>query len=79
MTAAMRVLAYGVVSDAMNEKFAMAKSTEQVCILRFCEGVNVCFEDQYLRAPNDGDIKHVLQQSSGRGFSGMLRSIRCSN
>lgn len=78
MTAAMRVLAYGVGSDAMDEKFGMAKSTVQVCMLRFCEGVNACFEDQYLRAPNVGDIKRVLQQSIARGFPGMLGSIDCS-
>lgn len=78
ITAAMRLLAYGVSNDCMDDKLGMAKSTIQESMVRFCKTVIDCFEREYLRSPNDADVHRVLQRSKHRGFPGMLGSMDCS-
>lgn len=62
----------------MDEKLGMAKSTIQESMERFYKAVIECFESEYLRSPNDDDVRRVLQRSEQRGFPGMLGSMDCS-
>lgn len=60
MTAAMRLHAYSVVGDLIDEKLGMADSTLQESMLRFCDAVITCFEHDYLRALTDTDVIRIL-------------------
>ncbi|XP_021742946.1 glutathione S-transferase T2-like [Chenopodium quinoa] len=76
-TSAIRMLAYGVAADELDEYFKIAESTTMECLMRFVTGVNELFEEEYLRKPNSNDIRYLRQIGETRGFSGMLGSIDC--
>ncbi|XP_057248059.1 uncharacterized protein LOC104885458 [Beta vulgaris subsp. vulgaris] len=54
-TAAIRMLAYGSSSDAVDEYLKIASSTRE-CLLHFVEAVVARFGDEYLRKANANDI-----------------------
>nr|XP_029144546.1 uncharacterized protein LOC114924346 [Arachis hypogaea] len=55
-TAAIRMLAYGVVADAVDGYVRIGKSTTIECLENFFEGVISVFEDEYLRKSNPNDV-----------------------
>ncbi|XP_073024334.1 uncharacterized protein [Primulina eburnea] len=61
ITAAMRILAYGVGADATDEYIKIGESTAI----------------ESLRSPNAEDIERLLHIGKQRGFSGMLGSLDC--
>lgn len=71
----MRLLAYGVSNEMIEERLGMAQSTVHESMMRSYEAVVACFESEYLRAPTDADMSRILRQSNARGFPGMLGSI----
>jgi hypothetical protein len=77
ISVAIRLLAYGVSADSLDESFRMAESTSLECLKRFCSAVVSIFSDEYLRAPNAEDIKRLLREGESRGFPGMLGSLDC--
>ena len=77
MTAAMRMLAYGMSADAVDEYVRIGESTTIECLKRFCKGVVGVYEHQYLRSPNVEDISRLLRMGEERGFPGMLGSLDC--
>jgi hypothetical protein len=44
---------------------------------RFCCAVVEVFGEEYLRSPNEDDVKRLLQEGEQRGFPGMLGSLDC--
>src|ERR1044072_8957116 len=48
---AMRMLAYGVAADAVDEYIKIGGTTALECLRRFCKGIIRLYEQQYLRAP----------------------------
>ncbi|XP_057744708.1 uncharacterized protein LOC130962519 [Arachis stenosperma] len=70
-TAAIRMLAYGVGADVVDDYSTIE------CLKKFVEGVISVFEDEYLRKPKPNDVQRLLQMAEGRGFPGMLGSIDC--
>ena len=60
MTAALRMLAYGMPADSVDEYVKIEKSTAIESLMRFCRGVVEIFEPEYLRAPNEADIARLL-------------------
>ncbi|XP_052116401.1 uncharacterized protein LOC107483216 [Arachis duranensis] len=76
-TAAIRMLAYGVAADAVDDYVRIGESTTIDCLEKFVEGVISVFQDEYLRKPNPNDVQRLLQMAEGRGFPGMLGSIDC--
>ncbi|XP_057723732.1 uncharacterized protein LOC130939660 [Arachis stenosperma] len=76
-TAAIRMLAYGVAADALDDYVRIGESTTIKFSENFVEGVILVFEDGYLRKPNPNDVRRLLQMAEGRGFPGMLGSIDC--
>ncbi|XP_015960490.1 uncharacterized protein LOC107484421 [Arachis duranensis] len=76
-TAAIRMLAYGVGADAVDDYVRIGESTTIECLEKFVEGVILVFENEYLRKPKPNDVQLLLQMAEGRGFPGMLGSIDC--
>ncbi|XP_062535428.1 uncharacterized protein LOC134204668, partial [Armigeres subalbatus] len=74
-TAAIRQLAYGSPSDAIDEYVRMAESTARKCLLEFCCTVEKVFGDEYLRFPTQEDIARLLRLGEERGSPGMLGSL----
>ena len=54
-TAAIRMLAYGVPGDLIDEYVRMSESTCLASLYRFCKVVVVVFGPEYLRKPNGVD------------------------
>ena len=77
MTAAMRMLTYGIAADGADEYIRSAEATNlescQKFVIKICE----VFGDQYLRSPNEEDTTRLLAIGEERGFPGMLGSIDC--
>jgi hypothetical protein len=75
--AAIRILAYGVPADAVDEYVQIGESTAHKALRQFCKAVITAFGDYYLRAPNAADVAQLLAEGESRGFPGMLGSIDC--
>ena len=77
VTAAFRMLTYGVPADATDEYVRIGESTVLESLRRFVTAVVDIFEDEYLRYPNEADTTKLLARGEQRGFPGMLGSIDC--
>ncbi|XP_075499128.1 uncharacterized protein LOC142537502 [Primulina tabacum] len=75
MTAAMRILAYGLAADSKDEYIKIGKSTAIKSLKRFCRAMVEVFGDWYLWSPNAEDIERILYIGKQRGFPGMLGSL----
>ena len=73
----MRMLAYGVSADAVDDYVRIGESTTIECLEKFVEDVILVFKTEYLRKPNSNDVQHLLQMVKDRGFPGMMESIDC--
>ncbi|XP_029145185.1 uncharacterized protein [Arachis hypogaea] len=71
-TIAIRMLAYGVAADVVDDYVRIGESTTIECLEKFVECVIFVFQDEYLRKPNANDVQRLLQMVEGRGFPGML-------
>ncbi|KAH9153643.1 hypothetical protein AeRB84_004144 [Aphanomyces euteiches] len=60
VTAALRVLGYGITADAVDEYCRIAESTAMVCVKRYCKAIVETYESQYLRSPNLDEISSIL-------------------
>ncbi|XP_058783265.1 uncharacterized protein LOC131657937 [Vicia villosa] len=76
-TTAMRMLAYGVAADAVDEYIKIGGTTALECLRRFCKGIIRLYEQVYLRAPTQDDLQRILHVSEMRGFPRMIGSIDC--
>ena len=70
MTAAVRMLAYGVTTDFMDE-YAMEN------LKKFVIAMVDIFSEEYLRSPNNENIARLLAHGESCEFIGMLESIDC--
>ncbi|XP_062176021.1 uncharacterized protein LOC133881074 [Alnus glutinosa] len=77
MTIAIRMLAYGVTTDFMNEYLRIGERTAMDSFIWFVKAVVSIFSAEYLRSPNPEDIARLLAIGESRGFPGMLGSINC--
>ncbi|XP_035541500.1 uncharacterized protein LOC118344576 [Juglans regia] len=73
----LRMLAYGVTGDFMDEYIRIDESTAMESLKKFSEIIVSVFSYEYLRSPNANDITRLLAVGEQRGFSGMLGSIDC--
>ncbi|XP_017233595.1 uncharacterized protein LOC108207672 [Daucus carota subsp. sativus] len=76
-TAAMRMLAYGVSADAVDDYVRIGESTAVEGLKKFVSNVVTIFEGEYLRKPNSNDMQRLLQMGEARGFPGMMGNIDC--
>jgi hypothetical protein len=72
-----RILAYGIPADAVDEYVHISESTAHEALKHFCTAIQTVFEGYYLRAPTATDITRLLQVGESQGFSGMLSSVNC--
>ncbi|XP_074355919.1 uncharacterized protein LOC141695581 [Apium graveolens] len=77
ITAALRIIAYGVSADAVDDYIRISKSTAIENVRRFVISIVQIFGEQYLRRPNNVDIQRLMEVAEQRGFPGMLGSIDC--
>jgi hypothetical protein len=77
IASSIRILAYGGALDANDEYIRIGKSTASKCLYHFCKAVIDLYSNEYLRAPNEQDIKRLLAIGKDRGFPGMLGLIDC--
>ncbi len=77
MTAAIRMLAYGVSANFLDESLRMGESTILETLYFFCGAVINVFGEEYLRAPTEEDMKRILSTNASRGFPGMMGSLDC--
>jgi hypothetical protein len=75
--AAIRILAYGLPMDAVDEYIRIGESMTRESLNLFCAVVITVFGQHYLRAPTSNDIAHILQINEQCGWLGMLGSIDC--
>jgi hypothetical protein len=77
VTAALRMLVYGIPADLIDDNLAMGESTTIMCVKHFAVAIMHIFGSTYLRAPNAEDRARLLEFNTDRGFPGMLDSINC--
>ena len=77
ITAALRMISYGLSADAVDDTLRMSGSTVLESLKHFAQGVISKFGDEYLRSPREADLKRILTTNANRGFVGMLGSVDC--
>jgi hypothetical protein len=75
VTAAIRMLAYGIAEDAVDEYCRISETLAHDCLHAFVEGVISTFGEVYLRAPTPAGIQRILQQNEDLGWPGQAFSI----
>ncbi|XP_073137643.1 uncharacterized protein [Henckelia pumila] len=73
--AAVRLLAYDVAGDVVDEYLRIGASTALKCLKIFCRAMYDIFSEQYLRQPTREDVARLIAENARRGFPGMLGSI----
>ena len=75
ITAAMRMLTYGVAADFVDEYVRIGESNAIESLKKFVKAVISIFSEKYMmRSPNEDDIARLLKEGESRGFLGMLGS-----
>ncbi|XP_028066222.1 uncharacterized protein LOC114269164 [Camellia sinensis] len=70
MTAAMRILSYGVAADAVDDYIRIGESIAIQSLQQFSNSVIEIFGEEYLRSPMTTDIARLLAIGEVRGFPG---------
>uniref|UniRef100_A0A7N2QZ59 No apical meristem-associated C-terminal domain-containing protein n=1 Tax=Quercus lobata TaxID=97700 RepID=A0A7N2QZ59_QUELO len=68
ITAALRMLAYGVSGDLIDEYVRIGETTALESLKKFVTTVIDVFSEEYLRKPNNEDIARLLAHGERRGF-----------
>ncbi|KAI4963769.1 hypothetical protein ZWY2020_010532 [Hordeum vulgare] len=76
-TAAIRMLAYGIPGDLVDEYVRMSEATCLMSMYEFYHAVIEVFGPEYLRQPTAADTERLLATNAARGFPGMFGSIDC--
>ena len=77
MTVTIKMLAYGVIGDLMDEYVRIGESTAIESLKKFVEALISIFFYDYLRLLNNNDIARLLTIGQNPGFPGMLGNIDC--
>ena len=77
ISAAMRVIAYGIPADYTDEYLRIGEDTTTESVRRFARMVIKLYGPVYLRAPNEDDTKRLMEENEKRGWPGMLGSVDC--
>ncbi|KAG7640788.1 Harbinger transposase-derived protein [Arabidopsis suecica] len=75
MTAAFRMLAYGVPAYSTDEYIKIGESTALESLKRFCRAIVEVFACCYLRSPDANDVARLLHIGESRGFPGSNNGI----
>ena len=77
ISAAMRVIAYGIPADYTNEYLRIGGQTTTDSVRMFAKMVIKLYGEKYLRAPDEEDTKRLMEMNEKRGWPGMLGSLDC--
>ena len=77
ISAAMRVLVYGIPADYTDEYLRIGQDTTTESVRRFAKLVIRLYGEKYLRAPNEYDTKRLIEMNEKRGWPGMLGILDC--
>ena len=77
ISAAMRVIAYGIPADYADEYLRIGEDTTIESVRTFAKTIIRVYGKEYLRAPNEDDTKRLMAANEKRGWPGMLGSIDC--
>nr|XP_017243885.1 PREDICTED: uncharacterized protein LOC108215812 [Daucus carota subsp. sativus] len=61
MTAALRIIAYGLPADAIDDYVRIGESTAIESLRKFVKAIVQIFGEQYLRRPHSGDVKRLME------------------
>lgn len=75
IVAAIRMLAYGLAADALEEYLQMSEDSVFISFKSFCRTFVQFFEPDYLREPNEDNLKRTMSINAARGFPGCVGSI----
>ncbi|XP_070667347.1 uncharacterized protein [Malus domestica] len=77
ITVALRIFAYIVSANQVDEIARMEKSTILESLMRFYGAIESIYTVEYLRKPTHMDLERLLKKAEMRGFPGMIGSIDC--
>uniref|UniRef100_A0A0D3CT41 Uncharacterized protein n=1 Tax=Brassica oleracea var. oleracea TaxID=109376 RepID=A0A0D3CT41_BRAOL len=78
ITAAFRILAYGLLADSTNEYIKIGESTALESLKRFYRVVVEVFGSHYLRSPDVNDVARLLHIGERQGFPEDERDINAT-
>jgi len=67
LTAACRMLAYGIAADAVDEYIRMSESLARDCLDHVVDAIIVKYEKKYLRAPTPADVDRIQHRNAAAG------------
>jgi len=79
LTAALRVLAFGVAYDSADEYVRLSESAVRETVHRFARFVVDKFQLVYLRKPTLSDLQRLLSDYEKAGFPGCMGCVDCSH
>lgn len=77
--AALRIISYGMGYDQVDELCEMSACSAKLTFEDFIHHVCEVFGPEYLRHPNEQDLRRILAMNSARGFPGCLGSWDCQH
>ena len=72
VTAALRMLAYEIATDGVDEYVQIGETTALDKLKRFCVSIVDLYKAEHLREPND-DVRQLFLENEKRGLRGMLK------
>ncbi|XP_070676204.1 uncharacterized protein [Malus domestica] len=75
ITTSLRMLAYGVSADQVDEIARMGRTTVLESLMQFCSAIEALYTNEYLQTPTPRDMRRLLRKCEMRGFPGMIGSI----
>ena len=76
-TVALRMLAYGIPVDAIDEYARLGESTALEAMKRWMATIHSCFSATYLRQPMRADLERQIRINTNHGFPRMFASLDC--
>ena len=76
-TIAMRLLAYNMAADSLDEGMEVGESTALLFFKRFCMEIVQVFVGDYLRTLTTDELEMVMQDNAERGWPGLIGSLDC--
>ncbi len=70
-----KMLAYDVVANYIDEYCRLSESIALECLKRFVKVIRTCFESNYLKQPTLAKVKKQMKINKERGFPSMFASI----
>jgi hypothetical protein len=71
----MRVLAYGIPADYIDEYLSIGEDSTMESVRRFSKVMIRIYGQAFLRAPDEQDTVRLMTQNEARNWSGRLGSI----